>query len=375
MNTLNLSENIVRLRRQRGITQEELAEFVGVTKASVSKWETRQSMPDILLLPQLASFFDVTVDSLLGYEPGLGREQIQKIYHELASDFVQRPFEEVMEKSRKLVKKYYSCYPFLFQVCTLWLNHFALADGQESQIKVLAETGDLCTHIISGCKDLGICNDAVILKAGVDLQMGKAMEVIDMLEEVLNPYRISNQCDSTLIQAYRMAGQEQKADSFTQISMFIHLITLAAGGVQYLAIHEKEPEVCEETIRRMDCLMETFDLEHLHPNTAAIYHYQAAVIYCTRLNVKEALERLGKYVSVICYLLEEDHLKLRGDNYFYCLDEWFENAGLGSGPPRDRLIILESAIQTLDHPAFGILKQEMQFQHLKRVLTGEKMSG
>lgn len=41
MNVLNLSENIVRLRRERKITQEELADFIGVTKASVSKWENR----------------------------------------------------------------------------------------------------------------------------------------------------------------------------------------------------------------------------------------------------------------------------------------------------------------------------------------------
>ena len=54
MNVLNLSGNIVRLRRERKITQEDLADSIGVTKASVSKWENRQSMPDILLLPKLA---------------------------------------------------------------------------------------------------------------------------------------------------------------------------------------------------------------------------------------------------------------------------------------------------------------------------------
>ena len=60
MNALNLAENIIRLCHDKKITQEQLAVFVGVTKASGSKWETKQSMPDILLLPQLAAFFDVT---------------------------------------------------------------------------------------------------------------------------------------------------------------------------------------------------------------------------------------------------------------------------------------------------------------------------
>lgn len=51
MNKLHLAENIIRLRHEKRLTQEELADFMGVTKASVSKWENGISTPDILLLP------------------------------------------------------------------------------------------------------------------------------------------------------------------------------------------------------------------------------------------------------------------------------------------------------------------------------------
>ena len=114
MNYLNFSDNIIRLRHNKKITQEQLADFVGVTKGSVSKWETGQSLPDILILPVLAAFFDVTIDELLGYQPQLSTEQIQKIYHDLAAAFAEQPFHEVMLKSENYVKEYYSCYPFLF---------------------------------------------------------------------------------------------------------------------------------------------------------------------------------------------------------------------------------------------------------------------
>lgn len=116
MDSINISENIVRLRRERKLTQEQLADFVGVTKASVSKWETGQSMPDILLLPRLAAYFDVTVDELIGYQPQLSKEQIMKLYQEFAAEFAREPFGKVMEKTRAFVKKYYSCYPFLFYI-------------------------------------------------------------------------------------------------------------------------------------------------------------------------------------------------------------------------------------------------------------------
>lgn len=55
MTGLKISENIAMLRHKKGITQDQLADFLGVTKASVSKWENSQSFPDMMLLPKLAS--------------------------------------------------------------------------------------------------------------------------------------------------------------------------------------------------------------------------------------------------------------------------------------------------------------------------------
>lgn len=57
-----LGENIKRLRRERDITQETLAEFLGVTFQSISKWERGESYPDITLLPAIAGFFNVSID-------------------------------------------------------------------------------------------------------------------------------------------------------------------------------------------------------------------------------------------------------------------------------------------------------------------------
>lgn len=62
---MTLGNKIGELRKQKGITQEDLAEQMGVTAQAVSKWENDQSCPDILLLPQLARFFKTTVDELL----------------------------------------------------------------------------------------------------------------------------------------------------------------------------------------------------------------------------------------------------------------------------------------------------------------------
>ncbi len=64
-----LGKRIAALRKEKGLTQEQLAEKVGVSAQAVSKWENDVSCPDITLLPLLADLFDVSVDELLGVKP------------------------------------------------------------------------------------------------------------------------------------------------------------------------------------------------------------------------------------------------------------------------------------------------------------------
>lgn len=63
---MDIGHNIMTLRKQHGITQEKLAAEMGVSMAAVSKWETENSMPDIIMLCALADYFKVTTDELLG---------------------------------------------------------------------------------------------------------------------------------------------------------------------------------------------------------------------------------------------------------------------------------------------------------------------
>ena len=371
MDTLNLAENLIRLRREKEVTQEEVASFIGVTKASVSKWETKQSLPDILLLPVLASYHGVTVDELLGYKPQLGKEQIQKIYHDLAAEFAEKPFEEVMDASRKLVKKYYSCYSFLLQISILWLNHYTFAEDPKSQMGILDETVELCTHIIENCKDISICNDATVLKAIMDLQRGRPQEALDLVEDMLSPYRLASQSSGILIQAYQMVGDMDKAVSYTQISMFLHLLSLVEGATQYIAFRAQDKESCEETIRRMDGLIELFQLERLHQNIAAVYHYQVAVYQCQQEDIEGVFARLKRFVEIICDLLDHE-AALHGDGYFNRLEEWFEGLDLGKQMVRDKKLVLDNACQALENPVFSPLIEDKRLVRLKRVLTEKR---
>lgn len=79
---MNLSDRIQYLRKVRGISQEGLAEQLGVSRQAVSKWESEQSMPDLDKIISMSDYFEVTTDYLLkGIEPVVQKEEEQSIKH------------------------------------------------------------------------------------------------------------------------------------------------------------------------------------------------------------------------------------------------------------------------------------------------------
>jgi transcriptional regulator with XRE-family HTH domain len=56
------------MRKEKGITQEQLADVLCISAGAVSKWETGASIPDIAMLPKIANFFGVSIDKLFGFK-------------------------------------------------------------------------------------------------------------------------------------------------------------------------------------------------------------------------------------------------------------------------------------------------------------------
>lgn len=365
MNSLNLAENIITLRRKKGITQEQLADFLGVTKASVSKWETRQSYPDILLLPQIAAYFGISIDDLLGYEPQMSSEQIKDCYLKLANEFARLPFEEVMNKSRELVKEYYSCYPLLIQIANLWLNHYMLASDAAKQTAILKEILALCGHIHESCHEVGISSNAVELKAAVNLILGNAKETIEDLEPIFETKQFILQSDPILIQAYQMTGNSSKANLCSQITIYSYLLALVSNSIGLMGLQMTDSAACETTLSRIRQLIETYDLENLHPNITLQFHYQAAVFYCVEKKPEQALAELDQFVSGSLHFIESG-LKLHGDPYFNRIEEWFDQFALKTDAPRNETVVMNSLIPALEYPALSLLFDTKEYRELKR---------
>ncbi len=83
---LYLSENLKKQRMMKNLTQEDIAEYLGITPQSVSKWERGESYPDITFLPALANIFETSIDLLIGMDTIRAEETLWSI-HKKATEF------------------------------------------------------------------------------------------------------------------------------------------------------------------------------------------------------------------------------------------------------------------------------------------------
>lgn len=101
---LSLAANISRLRRAHGMTQEQLAEALGVTFAAVSKWERGAATPELSLIAEMADLFGVSLDSMVGFtvQNGSARALEERIY-DLQR---QKKYDEAFAEAEKALLKY-----------------------------------------------------------------------------------------------------------------------------------------------------------------------------------------------------------------------------------------------------------------------------
>lgn len=101
----SFSDNFKSMRKQRGLTQEQIAETLGVSCQAVSKWETNSSYPDISLLPIIADYFGVSVDYLIGHDTSKQVEEINTVCVQVGELFDQgRAWEAISILREMLIK-------------------------------------------------------------------------------------------------------------------------------------------------------------------------------------------------------------------------------------------------------------------------------
>lgn len=363
MDEINIGKIISRERKARGITQEDLAEFAGVSKASVSKWENGMSYPDVTLLPHLAAFFNISIDKLMNYSPQMTTADIRKLYRMLSNAFGNEEFEAVFQRVDETAKKYYSCFPLLMQLSILLLNHCNLAGTPDKMRRTTDYVADLCRRIIDESDDSHLCRRAESVLAMAYMVQNKFTEIVDLLgDEAENPLSSDNRT-SMLARAYISLGRNDKARTELQSEIYAELVLIINDLDMLITMPGEDPVREDEYIRWADGMIRLFDITSLNFNSALIHFLSSAACLAQRGDFGGALERLNKYTDICCGV--KWPISLHGNEYFDTLDESIKALDLSGDAPRSEKLVKESmADSVMMNPAFAGMTGMKEFDDI-----------
>lgn len=138
-------KNLKNLRRERNLTQENVADILGVSFQSVSKWERGESYPDITMLPVIASFFKVSVDDLLGVNEAENEEKIQQYLYDAGC---LTDHKAALEIAKKAIAEF----PGNFELLNLYMFELiASKNTYEEHMSILSEVRTIYDNIQANC--------------------------------------------------------------------------------------------------------------------------------------------------------------------------------------------------------------------------------
>lgn len=357
---MNIGPIIMEKRKEKKVTQQELANFIGVSKASVSKWETSQTYPDITLLPLLAAYFDITIDSLLTYEPQLDNHEIQRIYARLKESLETKSPEDVLATIRSFVRRYYSCYPFVLQMGMFLLNHADLLPGEEKIKTYTKEAQDLFIHVRTQAKDPDLITQALKYEAYTALNLQEFDQVLSILGDqvpVLFPI------ESLIAAAQQQKGESKQAVLTLQSAIYQYTTVFLSFLTNYLQLVIDDPDKFSETVSRGKSFEKLFNFQEMHPVALMNFQLSATFGYAQMEDETAALEMLQAFVEILQGTTFP--VVLHGDDYFDQIDEWLEYLEIGNQLPRDSMKVKEGLLEmVINNPTFAQFEDQEQVQEI-----------
>ncbi len=141
---IKLAENIRAFRKERRLTQEQLAEMLGVTTGAVYKWEAGLSVPDLDFIVEMADFFDTSVDVMLGYRMKDNRKEAAVSRISLA---LRSRDPEALTEAEKALRKYPNSFEVVHTCAEVYLA-FGVGSHDKAQLHRALELLEQCMILL-----------------------------------------------------------------------------------------------------------------------------------------------------------------------------------------------------------------------------------
>lgn len=179
---MRIGEVIRKYRKEQNMTQEEVANFLGVTAPAVNKWENGISYPDITLLAPLARILRIDVDTLVSFREEITDAEINRISENIYKEAMNEGYEETFEKVKNIIREYPNCNKLIFFLAQQ-MNFQLTVQGIEDKEKYEKQI-DAWFEAVALCKDESVSNMAIVMlcqRAIADKAFEKAQKLLDKI--------------------------------------------------------------------------------------------------------------------------------------------------------------------------------------------------
>lgn len=294
---LKLGENLKKFRLQRELTQEQLADVLGVSAQAVSRWENGTTYPDITLLPTIASYFEITLDELMGMENWRSEEQLKELLGQLEENGSKGLIYENILLLRDAVKIYPTNYELQFRL----VNQLAFCEykdgrglSEEEKISFNREAAEIGNRILSHCTEGAIINQTTQQLCYIYSSLGEKEKAIEYAKKLPNIG-----CTDTVVLGDLYEGEQQKTHLKRAIKWYTSifwcaLINLAGLGYRNETMSDAERiEIMKKALAILELVFDDGDYLN-YSGTVSITHRYIADLAMSEGDYELALSSLEK---------------------------------------------------------------------------------
>ena len=254
---MSLGKVIRKYRKNRNLTQEEMAGRLGVTASAVNKWENENSYPDITLLAPIARLLNISLDTLLSFREDLTTEEINEIVCEADSKLKEESYDEAFLWAKKKLEQYPNCEELILNIAIIF-------DAQRivHEVSNKAEYDDyLCSLYV---RVLDSDDETIRIRAADSLvgfymrkkQYDKAEKYLEYFS-IQNPERKRKQAQiyaetGRVKEAYK-AYEELLFSDYQRVSMELH-------GMYMLALQDNDRKRAHRLVDKQKELARCFEM-------------------------------------------------------------------------------------------------------------------
>jgi len=194
---MSIGETIKKLRKQKDLTQEQLAEYLNISPQAISRWEINSTLPDITFIPMLANIFDVSSDILLGIDIDAKEKRIEAIYKEATNHFYNHQNNEAEKLLRTALTEYPNSYKLMERLALILSTNIGYCDGgwneeekkkiEEERKPIQEEIIALCEKILAECAEDNLRHWSIHCLCRAYASMGETEKVVSFAKKM--PYK------------------------------------------------------------------------------------------------------------------------------------------------------------------------------------------